>query len=139
MYSSWPYVLKACSRRLHDLLPRFLQDVFKTSCNFVFKTFWRRLQDIFKDALPKRLQDVFKTSSMRLAKTSSRHLQDTFRMYHQVKLFLLTGLRELFNTFLRCSFPKTYFSQSNTASKKFMISYKTCKRDENFPSFSFSL
>ena len=39
MYSSWPYVLKACSRRLHDLLPRFLQDVFKTSCNNVFKTF----------------------------------------------------------------------------------------------------
>ena len=124
--SSWP-LAKISSRRFQDVLQQRLQDVLKASS--------RHLQD----ALPKRLQGVFKTSSIHLAKTSSRHLQDAFKTYHQVKLFLLTRLRELFNTFLRCSFPKTYFSQSNTTSEKFMVSYKTCKRDENFPSFSFSL
>ena len=47
------------------------QDAFKTSCQDVFKTFWRRLQDILE-----------------------RHLQDVFKKYHQVKLFLLTSLRD---------------------------------------------
>ena len=78
----------------------------------------RRLQDVlFKTnifVLAIRLQDVFKTflrrlpkmSSRRLAKTSSgrlqdllqRYLQDVFKTYHQVKLFLLTGLREILQT-----------------------------------------
>ena len=129
--------------RLGHTSSRRVQDVFMTSCQDFFKTFSRRLATTSS----RRFEGVFKTSSRRLAKTSSihlaktssRHLQDAFKTYHQVKLFLLTRLRELFNTFLRCSFPKTYFSQSNTTSEKFMVSYKTCKRDENFPSFSFSL
>ena len=56
----------------------------------------------------KRLQDVFKTSSRRLAKTSSRrlqdllqrYLQDVFKMYHHVKLFLLTSLWEVLQRLL---------------------------------------
>ena len=68
---------------------RCFQDVFKTSCQNVFKTFSRRLQD------------VFETSSRSLANTSWRHLQDVLKTYHQVKLFLLTSLWEVFNMFVR--------------------------------------
>ena len=46
---------------------RSLQDVFQTSCQDVFKTFSRRLQDV--------LQKHFKTSSRCLAKTFLRRLQ----------------------------------------------------------------
>ena len=60
-----------------------------SSCLYIFKSFWRRLQD------------VFKTSSRRLANTSWRHLQDVLKTYHQVKLFLLTSLWEVFNMFVR--------------------------------------
>ena len=97
IYSSWLYVFKTSSRRF--------QDVFKTSCKNVFKTSSRRLQDVLKTS-SKRLQDVlknvFKTSSRRLQDVLQRYLQDVFKTYHQVKLFLLTRLRELFNTFLMC-------------------------------------
>ena len=66
-----------------------------------------RIQDIF-EMFSKFLQNDFKTSLRRLAKTTSRHLQDVlkrylqevFKTYHQVKLFLLTSLRDVFNTFL---------------------------------------
>ena len=137
-------VFKTSSRRLQDVLQKRLQDIFKMpSRRFKddFKTSSRYLQDI----LPRRLQHVFRTSSRRLAKTSSRHLQDIFKTfwrrlqdvlqrylqdifktYHQVKLFLLTRLREVFNTFLRRSFPKTVIyrgiSLCNTTSEKFMVS-----------------
>ena len=59
----------------------------------------RRLPDV----LLKLLQDIFKTSSKRFEnvfKMSSRHLQEIFKTYHQVKLFLLTCLWDIF-TFLR--------------------------------------
>ena len=85
----------------------------KTSLRRLAKTSSRR----FQDNLQKRLQDIFKTSSghiqnilpRRFAKTYSRHLQDVlqrylqdvFKTYHQVKLFLLISLRDVFNTFLR--------------------------------------
>ena len=74
-------------RRLQDVLIKTsifvlvicLQDVFKTSCQDVFKTSLKGLQDIFKTSCKNifktssgRLQDVFKTSSRRLAKMSSR-------------------------------------------------------------------
>ena len=35
-----------------------------------------------------------------LAKTFSRHLEDVFKMYHQVKLFWLTRLQDIFETYL---------------------------------------
>ena len=86
---------KTSSSHLQDILVKTnifvlsirLQDVFKTSCKNVFKASSRRLQDVLE--------------------TSSWHLQDVFKMYHQVKLFLLTRLWEAFNIFLRRSFPKT--------------------------------
>ena len=86
-----------------------------------------------------RLQDVFKMSSRRLAKTSSIHVQDVlqrylqelFKTYHQVKLFLLTRLREVFNTFLRRT-PKTVIYSriclGHTTSEKLWLVYKICKR-----------
>ena len=59
-----------------------LQDVFKMSCKNVFKTSSRRLA---------------KMSSRHLTKTSSsRHIQDVLKTYHQVKLFLLRHLQDVF-------------------------------------------
>ena len=73
-------VLKTSWRRLSSSSS---EDVFKTSCQDVFKTFSRRLQDVFKtssrhlqDVLPRRLQNVFKMSSGPIAKISSRCFQD---------------------------------------------------------------
>ena len=59
--------LMTCSKRLQDVLQKFLQ--------YIFKMFSRILQYVFK--------------------TSSK------RMYHQVKLFLLTRLQDVFKTFSR--------------------------------------
>ena len=73
-------VLKTFSRRLRDVLPRRLQNVFKKSCKKLFKTSSRRLQDV----LQKSLQDIFKMSSRRFQdvfKTSSWHLQDAFETF----------------------------------------------------------
>ena len=102
------------SRRLHNVLQKRLQDVLKTSS--------RRLQNVFKTSCKK----VFKKSSRRLHDVLQRYLQDVFKAYHQVKLFLLTRLREVFNTFLRRSFPKTVIYRGiclgNTTSEKFMVS-----------------
>ena len=89
-----------------------------------------RLQDVFKTSC----KNVFKTSSRRLAKTSSKHVQDVlqrypqdvFKKYHQVKRVLLTRLWEVFNMFMRRSFPKTviyrWICLGNTTSDKFMVS-----------------
>ena len=89
---------------------------------YVFKTSSRRFQDVFKTSC----KNVFKTSSRRLQDVLQRYLQDVFKTYHQVKLFLLTRLREVFNTFLRLSFPMTVIYRGiclgNTTSEKFMVS-----------------
>ena len=78
------------------------EDVSKTSwprpiyssCPYVFKTSSRLLAKTSS----RGLQNVFKT---RLANTSWRHLQDVLKTYHQVKLFLLASLWEVFNMFVR--------------------------------------
>ena len=72
-----------------------LQDVFRTSCHN--KT---SCKNVFKTS-SRRLQDVLKTSSRHLQDVLQRYLQDVFKTYHQVKLFLLTSLRDVFNKFLR--------------------------------------
>ena len=69
------------SRRLVKTSSRRLQKVFKTFCKSVFK------KDVLKTS---HLQDVLQ-----------RYLQGDYKTYHQVKLFLLTRLRDIFNTFLR--------------------------------------
>ena len=74
---------------LHDVFktfPRRIQDIFKTSCQDVFKSFWRRVQDIFKTS-SRRFKEVFKTSSGHLQDVLQRCLQDLSKMYHQIKLF----------------------------------------------------
>ena len=71
-------IFQISSRRLPKTSPRRLQNVFKSSCKSVFKTSSRCLQDV----LERYLQDV------------------SDKTYHQVKLFLLTSLRDVFNTFL---------------------------------------
>ena len=114
------FVLAIC---LQDVLPRLLQDVFKTSSRRLAKRSSRHLQDVLKN--------VFKTSSRRLQDVLQRYLQDVFKTYHQVKLFLLTRLWEVFNTFLRRSFPKTVIYSrgiclGKTTSDKFMV--RICKR-----------
>ena len=124
-------VLKTSSRRLHqdeynrhtplEDVTRSLQDVLVKTNIFVlaihlqevFKTFSRHLQDV----LQKYFLDIFKTSRRHLedvlqkcfqdmSRTTSRRFEDVFKTssrktYHQVKLFLLTRRRDVFNTFLR--------------------------------------
>ena len=83
----------------------------------------RRLQDVFKTS-SRHLQDVFKTSSRRLANTSWRHLQDVLKTYHQVKLFLLTSLWEVFNMFVRRTAKTIVYRRIHLGhtSEKFMVS-----------------
>ena len=54
--------------RLVHMSSRRLQDIFKTSCQNVFKTSTRRIQDVFKTSSKRlqdmsqiRLEDIFKT------------------------------------------------------------------------------
>ena len=119
---------------------RLHEDVLKTSFIFVFRRRLHQdefvrlsltsLEDIFKMSWSRPIYSswpyVFKTSSRHLQDVLQRYLQDVFKMYHQVKLFLLTRLWEVFNTFLRRSFPKTVIYRriclSNTTSNKFMVS-----------------
>ena len=106
-FSSLPSedVFKTSLRRFEDVFKTFCKNVFKTSCKNDFKKSSRCLQDDLKMS-SRRFEDVFKTSSRHLQDVLQRHLQDIFKAYHQVKLFLLTRLRGVFNTFLRHSFPK---------------------------------
>ena len=95
---------------------RRFQVVFKTSCKIFLKTSSRRVQDMFKTC-SKYLQDVFQKCIQRIFNTSSRHfedvlqvcLQDNFSAYHQVKLFLLLNLADVFNTFLRRTAKKIFY------------------------------
>ena len=89
--------------RLGHTSSRRLQDIFKTSCQDVFKMSSKCLQDVLKNFFKRssrRLQDVLKTSSRHLQDVLQRYLQDVFKAYHQVNLFYLTRPREVFNTFL---------------------------------------
>ena len=81
---------------------RCFQDVFKTSCQNVFKTFSRRLQD------------VFETSSRSLANTSWRHLQDV----------LLKSRWEVFNMFVRRTAKTVVYKRIHLGhtSEKFTVS-----------------
>ena len=84
--------------RFHKVFKTYCKSVFKTPLRCledVLKISWRNLQDIFDTSW----QDVFKASSRRIAKMSSRHLQDVPSKYHQVKMFLLTCLQDVFETY----------------------------------------
>ena len=126
---------KTSWRRLQDVLVKTSIIVLSIRLQDVFQMFSRRLQDVLKDDLQKRLQDVFKkssrrfqdvfkTSSRRLANTSWRHLQDVLKTYHQVKLFLLTSLWEVFNMFVRRTAKTVVYRRIHLGhtSEKFMVS-----------------
>ena len=102
MKTSWRRLEGVFRLRLQKTSSRRLDEdeyilINHTSSEDVFKTSSRRLgQDQYIRlgyTSSRRLQDVFKTSS--------RHLQDVLKTYHQVKLFLLTSLWEVFNMFVR--------------------------------------
>ena len=115
-------VFKTSSKRLAKTSSRSLAKTSSKRFEDVFKTFSRHIQGVFKTSY----KNVFKNSSRRLQDVLQRYLQDFFKAYHQVKLFLLTRLREVLNTFLRLSFPKTVIYRGiwlgNTISEKFMVS-----------------
>ena len=68
-------IFKTFSRCLQDVLQKLLQNIFKTSCQDVFKTFTssRYLQDVFK-TFWRRAQDIFKTSCKDVFRTFSRRI-----------------------------------------------------------------
>ena len=71
--------------RLGHTSSRRLQDVLKKSS--------RHLQDVLQKFF-ENLQNVFKTSLQ-------KYLQDVFKTYHQIKMFFLTSLWDVPNTFVR--------------------------------------
>ena len=117
------------------------EDVFKTSWSrpiysswlYVFKTSSRRFQDVFKTSC----KNVFKTSSRRLQDVLQRYLQDVFKTYHQVKLFLLTNLRDVFNTFLRRTAKTVIYRRIclGHTSEKFMVSVQNLPEWQKFLKF----
>ena len=127
MKTSFVFVFR---RRLQDILVKTNIFVLAIHLQDAFKTFTRRLQDVFKTScqvvFKKVCKNVFKTSSRHLQDDLQRYLLDVFKAYHQVKLFLLTRLWEVFNTFLRRSFPKKVIYRGvylgNTTSEKFLVS-----------------
>ena len=79
---------KTSSRRPEDVLIKTNRFVLNIRLQDLFKTFSRRLQDVFKTSC----QDVFKTFSENVFKTPSRHFQDVFK----------TSSRRLAKMSLRC-------------------------------------
>ena len=103
---------RASSRRLgQDQFIR-LQNVFKTSCQDVFKTFWRRLQDNFKTS-SRRLKNVFKTSDKRLQDVLQKSLQDVFKASSRRFQDVSSSSTLLINTSLRSieHVSETFFSK----------------------------
>ena len=126
-------VLNTSSRRLSS---SFSEGVFKTSSR-CFKTSSRCLfQDEYirlshkpsrrlANTSSRHLQGVFKTSWRRVAKMSSRRFQDIKLLRcHQVKLFFLTSLPDVFNTCLRRTAKTVIYRRIclDHACEKFMVS-----------------
>ena len=78
-------VFKTSSRRLGLRQDQYIRLVHTSS---------RRFEDVFKTP-SRRLQNVFKTCR----KYVFKHFQDVLKTYHQNKLFLLTSLWVVFNSF----------------------------------------
>ena len=80
---------KTSSRHLQDVSKTFLQwwrlqDIFKTSCQDIFKSSSKRLQDVCKNVFKtfsRRLQDVFNTSSRRLQYIFTTSCKDAIKMF----------------------------------------------------------
>ena len=98
-FSQKTFVLMRTSSRCLDqneYIHLSLQDVFKIPLGDMFS---KCLLDVLKTC-PKtssrHLQDVL---PRRLGKMSSKHLQNVFKMYHQVKLLLLTLPEDIFEKY----------------------------------------
>ena len=117
------------------------KDVFKTSCSRPICSSWSHVfktscKNVFKTS-SRRLQDALKTSSRHLQDVLQRCPQDVFKTYHQVKRFLLTSLRDVFNTLLRCSaktviYKRIYLGQIKLLRNSWSVY-------TNYSSFNFSL
>ena len=76
-----------------------------------------------------------------LMKASWRRLEDVFHLhfqeYHQVKLFLLTHLRDVFNTFLRCTTKTVIYRKIclGHTSEKFMVTVQNLQEWQKFLKF----
>ena len=109
---------KTSSRRLEDVFSVTLfifQDVFKSYSQYVFlkrlqdvfKTFSRRLQDVFQDVFKtssRRLQDVF---ARRLAIMSSRRLHNVFKTSWKAKKYYTEDVFKTSSRRLQYVFTKT--------------------------------
>ena len=127
--SSWEDLFKTSSRHFgqHQYIFVFvirLQDIFKKFSRRLQDVFQKRLQDIFKTPCKIRLQDILKTTSRHFQDLLQRCLQDLFKSYHQVKLFLIARLRDVINTFLRCTAKTVIYRRIclGHTSEKFMVS-----------------
>ena len=60
IYSSWPYVFKTSSRRIQDLLQRYLQDIFKTyhQIKLLMSTCLRDVFNTFLISTAKTIKDL---------------------------------------------------------------------------------
>ena len=88
---------------------------------------WETKKKKISAILPRHLQDV--TSSRHLQDVLPRSLQDFFKTYQHVKLFLLTSLRDVFNTFLRLTAKTMIYRMIGLGhtSEKFMVSVQNLK------------
>ena len=135
--------LKTSSRRFAKSSSICLQNVFKTSCKNVYKTSSKLLQNVLPRHLPavlqKHVQDIFKMSSRRFKDVLYRRPQCVFKTYHQFKLFLLTCLWDVFNTFLRPTAKTVIYRRICLVhtSEKFMISVKNLQEWYKFLKFYF--
>ena len=81
-------------------------------------------RNLFKTS--SKCRAFFKTSSRRLAKVSSRH----FSTYHQVKLFFLTRLQDVFDIFLKHTTKTIIYRKIFPAhtSEKFMVNLQNFQK-----------
>ena len=131
IYSPYSYVFR---RRLQDVLITTNIFVLVIRLQDSFKTFWRRLQEIFK-ASSVHLQYVFKTSW--------RCLQDVLKTYYQVKLLLVTQFQDIFETYSKVFWDVLLrrLSKRGLPRSQFWEIYGQCtqfSRVISFSSFSFS-
>ena len=83
-------IFKTFSRHRQDVLPRRLQNVFKTYWKNFLKTSSRRLQDVFK-TFSRRLQDIL----ARRIQNVLRRLQDIF--HKRLQDIFKTSCKDVFN------------------------------------------
>ena len=77
------------------------QEVFKTFSRGLAKKSSRHLQDVLQRCYLKRLRNFLQRCLQDILKMFSRRLLNAFKMYHQVKVFLLTRLQYVFKTYSR--------------------------------------